>query len=230
MNFDISEGQDHLKLLDISGAKARKDSQPGFKKHSMELRLLGTCLSALYQAGTCYRKCHAQGHVLEALAGRTYNLTAAAYTLITLRYYDEALNLTRSIGEVANLISLSVVDKQALRDWLNSDKNTRLKEFKPAKVRKMLKDKDEMFLLADQDWYSNLCEKYTHITPQTIPNMHGEIGIVGGVYQENGMELALNKLVVIVAQMSMLICRYFDFDELVQKIDNHIESEIDHKN
>ena len=153
MNTDIPEGFEHLKMLDISGAKTRNDSRPKLKKSSLDLRLLGTCLSALYQAATCYRKCHAQGHVLEALAGRAYNLTAAAYTLITLGYYDEALNLTRSISEIANLISLSVVDKQALRDWLNADKNTRLKKFSPAKVRERLKAKDEMFLLADQDWY-----------------------------------------------------------------------------
>src|SRR5262249_22086913 len=131
-----------------------------------ELRGIGTSLSVLYQAATCHRECHGGPHILEALCGRVYNLGAAAYILANDGFYDEALNLVRSIGEAGNLISLSVVDKNALREWLSSDKKTRLRKFNPAEVRRALKEQEESaVLLADDDWYSRFCEKYTHITP-----------------------------------------------------------------
>ena len=96
--------------------------------------MIGTALSALYQAATCHRKCHGGSHVLEALAGRVYNLACSAYSLITQGFYDEALNLIRSIGEISNLISLSIVDKEAIAEWLSSDQKTRIKKFRPARL------------------------------------------------------------------------------------------------
>ena len=115
-NFGLPLGSDHLKFLFDNEARTRRVSATNLKRHFRDLLLIGTCLCALYQAATCHRKCHGGSHVLEALAGRTYNLSAAAYNLIMLGYYDEALNLTRGIGEIYNLIALSTVDKKALSE------------------------------------------------------------------------------------------------------------------
>jgi hypothetical protein len=52
------------------------------------------------------------------------------------------------IGEVSNLIALSVVDKKALKEWLSSDKKTRLRKFSPSKVRKALERQEPALLLA----------------------------------------------------------------------------------
>jgi len=81
------------------------------EESSDEVALIGVALSALFQAATCYRSCSGGPHILEALAGRSYNLAAAAYTVITRGFYDEGLLLIRSIGEIANLIALSASDK-----------------------------------------------------------------------------------------------------------------------
>lgn len=218
-NFGIPNGLDHLKLVVDGGANTQNVSAPNLEKHSNDLLMIGTCLCALYQAATCHRKCHGGGHVLESLAGRTYNLSAAAYNLITLGYYDEALNLVRAIGEISNLVSLSVVDKNALAEWLSSDNKTRHQKFSPAKVRTMLKERDEAYMFADKDWYSNLCENYVHVSPATKPNMHNEsIAVVGGKYQNKGLETSLNELCTIIPSMSLIICRYFNFDDLFEDI------------
>lgn len=224
-NFGLPLGSDHLKLLVGNEARTRRVSVTNLKKHFRDLLLIGTCLCALYQAATCHRKCHGGSHVLEALAGRTYNLSAAAYNLITLGYYDEALNLTRGIGKIYNLIALSTVDKKALREWLSSDKKTRLRKFSPSKVRKMLKEKREEFMITDEDWYSDLCEKYTHVSPFTRPNMHNEsTAMVGGVYQDKGLEESLDKLSSILCATSLFVCRYFNFDDLFEEICNCLET------
>ena len=225
-NFGIPNGVDHFKLIDAGGAMVRESSARDLENRSSSLLLIGTCLCALYQAATCHRKCHGGSHVFEALAGRTYNLSVAAYNLISLGFYDEALTLIRAIGEISNLISLSVIDKNAFSEWLSSDKKTRLQKFSPAKVRKILKEKGEVLMYADKDWYSNLCEKYVHVSPDTKPNMHNEsMAVAGGIYQEKGLETSLNELSTIVCFTSMLICKYFDLDDLFRDILDCIREE-----
>jgi hypothetical protein len=183
----IPSGDEHLDMLTAMAALTASEAAKKRQEMRTEVRMIGTSLSALYQAATCHRECHEGAHILEALCGRMYNLGAAAYILATDGFYDEALNLIRSIGEAGNLISFSVVDKNALREWLSADKRTRLRKFSPARVRSALKQEESAVLLADDDWYSRFCEAYTHITPQTKPNVHNDANqpFVGGVFQAN---------------------------------------------
>ena len=148
-----------------------------------DLALIGTALSALYQAATCHRRCYGGGHVLESLCGRAYNLGSSAYLLASFGYYDEALNLVRGIGEIANIVSLSVLDKKSLREWLEANPNTRRKKFSPARVRRILEERGQTLMYADSDWYAKFCELYTHVGPGTRPNLHNDAGIpvAGGV-------------------------------------------------
>src|SRR5437867_5520938 len=113
----IPSGLDHLKMLAHLESITYRESSKNLAEFETDLRMIGAAMSALYQAATCYRKCYAGPHVLEALCGRMYNLAVGAYALALRGLYDEALNLTRSIGEVSNLIALSVVDKKALKEW-----------------------------------------------------------------------------------------------------------------
>ena len=218
-NFGIPNGVDHFKLIDAGGAKVRESSASGLESRSDSLLLIGTCLCAVYQAATCHRKCHGGSHVFEALAAKAYNLSVGAYNLITLGFYDEALTLIRGIGEISNLISLSVIDKSAFSEWLSSDKKTRLKKFNPAKIRNILKEKGEELMYADKDWYSKLCEEYVHVSPDTKPNMHNEsMAVAGGIYQEKGLETSLNELSAVVYFIAMLICKYFKFEDLFREL------------
>ncbi len=225
-NQEIPKGLDHLLLIASLSDRTRKQSEVHLKKHSFELMMIGTALSALYQAATCHRKCHGGSHVLEALAGRVYNLACSAYSLITQGFYDEALNLIRSIGEISNLLSLSIADKEAIAERLSSDQRTRIKKFGPASVRQMLENSGG-FIIADKDWYAEFCEKYTHVTPGTRPNLHNETGVpvAGGVVQERGIEASLGELSTILGSTAMIICRYFKLEDLLAEIASYIDSE-----
>lgn len=186
--MNIPNGLDHLRMIATLSQKARDASEPELRKHAQDLRVIGTSLSALYQASTCHRECHGGAHILESLAGRAYNLGCAAYILISRALYDESLNLIRSMGEISNLISLSVVDKDSLRRWLSADRDTRLRDLSPAKVRRLLKGGAQQMMYADSDWYSSLCEKYTHVNPDTKPNLHNDEGLphVGACFSRPG--------------------------------------------
>jgi hypothetical protein len=216
---DIPSGLNHLNMLAQIEAITYRESSKNLAESATDRRMIGTAMSALYQAATCHRKCYAGLHILEALCARTYNLAASAYILALRGFYDEALNLTRSIGEVSNLIALSVVDKKALAEWLSSDKKTRLRKFSPSEVRKAIERQEPTLLLADEDWYSRFCETYTHVTPETKPNMHNAAGqaFAGGVYQPEGLKNALGELATVLGSVSLLVCGYFKFSDLIEE-------------
>lgn len=234
--MDIPSGIEHLDGVLRGSLNVQHQSAQTLDELSTERELLGTALSALYQVATCHRKCFGGGHVLEALSGRIYNLTASAYQLALSGFYDEALNLTRSIGEIGNLISLSVVDKSALTEWLTSDTQTRIKKFSPAKIRKLLERHEAAVVVANKDWYSEFCEKYTHVTPQTIPNLHAASGQghVGGVHEPIGLRKVVEELMGIVGAVTLYICKYAEIDDIFNDIvgivqDNQSSSKNDTK-
>jgi hypothetical protein len=223
----IRSGTDYLDDMRAAYLKSRDQFNKTSNRRILDLQLIGTSLSALYQAGTCHRHCHNNGHVLEALSGRAHNIGAAAVELSRLGLYDEALNLTRGIGEIANLIAALTFDKAKLRVWLESSKKERCKEFSPVKIREMLIANTSGFpILADQEWYSRLCESFTHVTPQTRPGAHGHnaSGCVGPVFQEQGADTSMSELAQIIGPLAAMICGYFKFADLLEELRRHSDA------
>lgn len=103
--MEVRTGIEYLAHLEFAASAATKGFHALSEQKTRELAVIGTSLSALYQAGTCYRKCQNNGHVLEALAGRAHNLGIGALTLARCGLFDEAFNLLRGIGEISNLIA-----------------------------------------------------------------------------------------------------------------------------
>jgi hypothetical protein len=101
--------------------------------------MIGTCLNALYQGRTCYRKCQGGSHLFERMSGRAYNLACGAYYLSVIGLYDESLNLIRDLGELTNLFVLSAFDHRKFQEWIDADRKTRLNKFSPKKVPDMQK-------------------------------------------------------------------------------------------
>lgn len=224
MPADIPIGLAHLNNLHKASAMTQRVTRLRSGKQNDDLRMIGTSLSVFYQAATCHRKCHGGPHILESLTGRVYNLTSAAYNLIIVGFYDESFILIRSISEIYNLMALSVVDKNALHDWLCAYKKTRIAKYSPVKVRHLLDKSGEWPVFVERDWYDEICEKYTHVTPSTRPNMHNEVdrATVGGVFQQQEFEKTLGELATVAGTTAMIICQYFKFDDLFAEIDSHL--------
>jgi hypothetical protein len=183
-------------------------------------------LCILYQASTCHRQCNGGGHLLERLCGRAHNLASAAFNLIRDGAYDEALNLIRSLGELQNLVLLSVFDKKSFEEWLKADTKTRKRKFGPVHIRLLLeKAQNAPPLIVTEDWYGELCEKFVHVTTATVPNMHNdERPRVGGFYQEKGLEKALEALSDTLGGLGLLICHYFKFQDLLEDFEKQFRA------
>lgn len=235
-NDQFPAGIAYLRLLTKANESERDISEahwPKIEKEREMLAVIGTMLSALFQAATCHRKCHGGDHVLEALAGRAHNLACAAVTLMEVGYYDEALNLIRGIGEIGNLVQLFLIDPSVPTRWIDSNKKTRLRDFSPVAVRKALENSTEANtvlgegwfpkLCLDHDWYSSLCERYAHVTPKTIPNAHNlaDHGVVGGQFQQQGVKECTNRLFEALLALTIPICSFFNFRDILKELENH---------
>jgi hypothetical protein len=178
---ELPIGVEHLTMMTAISVAVSEETTSESQGHTANRKLIGTSLSALYQAATCYQQCHGGNHMLERLCGRAYNLGCGAYELTLIGLYDEALNLIRSLGELTNLIMLSALDPPKIQEWLVADRKTRLSKFGPAAVRRMLEKNG--YICATEQWYREMSEGYTHITPATQPNLHGGAAWVGGRYE-----------------------------------------------
>ena len=85
----IPTGLDHSTLVRLGTVRVASETAQHLDEYKLNNEIIGTCLNVLYQAGTCHRKCHGGGHVLESLCGRAYNLSCGAYNLANCGLYDE---------------------------------------------------------------------------------------------------------------------------------------------
>jgi hypothetical protein len=182
---------------------------------------LGTVLSLLNRAASCSWGCRGGDHLIEYLAGRVCAYSRSAIRLLLFGFYDESLSLTRSIGEIGNLLLLFNQEPSALPQWRVSDKDLRMTDFGPKKVRKRLKnigrDKsvDLKPLIVDDDRYVALSEIATHPTPQIKPQAHNAQGkpSVGARFQEAGLVVSLNELARAVACAVLPIPKLLGYDD-----------------
>lgn len=219
MNHGIPNGADHVTWLDIGAEIARRGSLERLKMHRNSVALVGVSLTTLYQAATCHRECHGGPHILEAFCGRAYNLAAAAIHLGKFGFYDEAFNLIRGVGEIANIVFLSVRKPEQFQIWLNADDKTRRNKYGPGWVRKQLDTDGEYPLVANYEWYSALSEN-THVNPGTRPNYHNDERrrMCGGIFQKKGLDEVMNTLGEILVYLALFITRFFKFDDLFEEL------------
>ncbi len=134
------------------------------------------------------------------LSARVGSFARASLRLIRFGFYDEALALVRSVGEIANLLCLFEAEPASLDAWKTSERYARLRDFSPARVRRRLQNAKRPAPM-DEDRYQRLCELVTHPTPEIRPqsfNVHGK-PLSGSTFQEAGVLIALNELAAVVA-------------------------------
>jgi hypothetical protein len=143
-------------------------------------------------------------------------LAYGAIQLTEIGLYDEALNLARGVGEIANLIAALSSDNSRIKTWIDCSDAERRNKFNPAKIRELLTMQDASLpILMDRDEYSKL-SGYTHMAPRTPVGAHGKDGKswIGPVYQEKGVRSVLDSLCSVIAPLAAMVCAYFKFQDL----------------
>jgi hypothetical protein len=160
---------------------------------------------------SCFWCCLGGNHQLEYMAGRLVSSARGSLSLLRKGFYDESLNLTRSMGETANLLVLFWHDRLLYERWSTVDASTRRKEFAPVKVRLALEAK-KLPVPIDEERYSALSEVATHVTPNTRPNAHNQTQRpkLGGHFDLASAVAALNELAYAFAVGSFAVVQIID--------------------
>jgi hypothetical protein len=216
--FVCPVGMDFLKLVAEQEDQCEKETREGLpqvgKRVPAMMHNLGTVLSFVDRISGCFWGCKGGDHVVEYAAGRVGSTARAALRLILFGFYDEALSLTRSIGEIANLFLLCSQDTAAYAEWLASTKQERIRNFRPVRVRERLEGKD-LRAFIDEARYRQMCEVGTHVTPQTKPQAHNILGMpcAGAMFQTAGVIVALNELGLATACATVTIPKLLGYDD-----------------
>ena len=161
------------------------------------LEHLGTVLSQLYRMGTCSWGCAGGDHVVEYMVGRSCSTALATLSLMRCGYYDEALALTRNVGEAANLLTLFNRDALSFQKWRSATERVRKNEFAPVKVRLALENIGLNDLgLVREERYRQLSHIRTHLSPGAKPQAYNALDLptLGTVFQDLGVVVILNEL------------------------------------
>lgn len=156
--------------------------------------LAGEVLYVLDAMGSCASVCDPKQHDITFLSGKASSYGRASLRLIQIGHYDESLLLTRSLGEIANLLTLFVFESQSLGDWRAAKGR-----FTPVKVRCRIEAATDANLSVgiDESTYNELSGRSAHIDRNLLePNSFNPSGIptTGGRYQEEGLIVCLNEL------------------------------------
>lgn len=149
----------------------------------------------LYLFATCHWGCHGKEHTFERLAGKCVTTVAVARRALCQGYYDEALSLTRTLAEIANLLNLFWVKPYQIRRWVDSCESERIRDFGPVAVRRSL-EKARWLIPFDREEYRHLCGT-VHPVPGLGPNAHENQSqpVLGAIFQEKGFNMAYRNLV-----------------------------------
>lgn len=175
---------------------------------------LGMTLALLDCAAACWRG-RAQGdHRIEYLVGRTANSAYAAIAAAKRGYYDQALSGARTLGEIANLLSLFVADLSQLEIWKTADEKQRRREFSVVKVRLALERLDAPAPVEEKR-YAMLSGYSIHADPNSMPQAHNHVGraVTAPMYQEGGLFLSLNEIALLVAFAAVFVPHLLKYDD-----------------
>lgn len=222
-DLSVPEGMQFLKFIWQTEDRLEEETDDRFpnlgEKAPVCMEQIGTALSLLDRMSSCWWVCNEGDHTIEYLYGRTGSYGRAALRLMRFGFYDESLMLSRSIGEIANLLFLFLSEPDSLQQWKMSTRRERRQKFAPIEVRKRLESiwgKPPI----DQERYGLLSEQSVHVHPQTRPQAHNVLSMpVSGaiLFQEAGFLLCLNELALSLAFTMISGSRLLDLDDHVNE-------------
>lgn len=136
---------------------------------------------------------------IKYIGSRVFNTAMSAYRDALSGYYQVSFSNQRDLLETQFLLDLFRTERSQIKIWKESDNQTRIEQFSPAKIRKTLDERDGFTERKREKKYKQFCEYASHVTYQgfkLIANSNNLIEI-GPFYDESKLlntihELCLN--------------------------------------
>ena len=199
--YDFPKGGAFLKVIagleDECSSLSRRELARAGRQVPRCLDALGDMLSLSYQAASCHWGCRGPDHAVNHLAVKAATSASASLRCLLAGYYDESLALTRTVGEVANLLLLFVNSPESFEEWRRCSPQARRREFSPYRVRERLEGIGHASPIQAAR-YSALSERGVHVSPDTVPQAHNPAGraVLGHIFQLPGAIAALTELAI----------------------------------
>ena len=194
---ESADADGYFKLMRRLQARCYKNTwkHPLGDKAPILVQGLDTLLSGLDRMASCFGGCRGGDHCAEYLTGRAVSSCTSAMLLMENGYYDEALSIIRSLGELANLMSVFAADKNEFRRWKSINERQRRSAFAPVKIRLWL-EKHDGIMVVDEERYRFLSSYSIHASPNNIPQAHNAqaAGSIAPTFEVAGFLLCLNEL------------------------------------
>ena len=222
IDADVPEGHRFLKLVWSLEDECQTQTDcrlPDLGKKAPEcLKQIGTALSLMDRMASCWWVYREGDHRIEYLCGRSASSARAVLRLIRLGFYDEALVLSRGLGEIANLMQLFCSDADALDEWKGASPTKIRKDFSPVKVRLRI-ETVSMSPAIKEDRYRLLSERAAHVHPGTTPQSHNTLGmpVAGAQLQDAGILVCLNELALPLCIIATFGAKLLDLDNETTK-------------
>jgi hypothetical protein len=200
------------KLEDRCDKRTIKSLPKMGKKAPLCYEHIGQLVGYAELVGTCGYGCpgkSGEAHAVWYLVARASSFARAALRLARMGFYDEALIVIRSLGEIANLLCLFVVEPTSIEEWKKSDLAYRLKRLSPSKIRRRIEARGKRPPITAEK-YAALCEVSTHAVPDLRPQKfnHMRRSATGGIFfQKAGLLVVLNELAETLSFLVVLAVR-----------------------
>jgi len=203
-------------------------------KHNLKEQFdgIGSALSLLSQLASCAWGCSGGTHLKENLIRRFANYCFATIRLNNLGFYNEALALIRSGGELANLIALFSSERGEFEEWSAITSSERWDKFKPEKIRAKLNEFSIPEIMSHET-YSELCGISIHPSIEFALMSHQENGnvFIGSEFSRDAIISIYNELTSILSKILTCISAFMavdiELDKTLQEVSLTIASRID---
>lgn len=145
--------------------------------------------------------------LIQILCIRVFNAFASSLKLCFAGYYQNSAMILRDLLETTFLLDLFRTDRSRIAAWRQADKKSRLKEFKPIRVREKLDERDGFKEKKRAAAYDLFCELAGHPTMEGISMLRprGMNAQIGPFFDQTAMQAVLIEAGKIAVQVGEVV-------------------------
>ncbi|WP_088343916.1 MULTISPECIES: hypothetical protein [Rhodomicrobium] len=134
--------------------------------------------------------------VIQVLGMRQFNAFASATKLLLSGYVQTSALILRDVLETVFLVDYFRTERAAIAKWRMADKATRLKEFKPIKIREALDQRDGFTGKKRAEIYELFSELASHASMQGIAMLRpkGKDAHIGPFFDVTALDAGISEM------------------------------------
>lgn len=202
----LHEGEEFLRAKSIEAIEA----SPDLLAHA---RLVESSMDVIDYFARQYPHADQDQLTIQCLGIRLFNGTASALKLVLSGYYQSSAFQQRDLLETTFLLDYFRTNRSQIAVWRAGNAKTLRDQFRPAKIREVLDDRDGFTERKRGKAYQLLCELASHPTPtgfRMLTPVSGGDAHCGPFFELTAMSAVLSELAKHLVQAAEVFHVFFD--------------------